>query len=313
MSSTRRQIRPMKWIRYGIEFLFLMILNIVAILIPWALAWRLGRGLGWLSYRFFPIRGKVLYRNLRRAYPDMDDVERERIALACFQHWGESFVSTLKLWILPKWKIRRLVTAPDLDPLIDEARAAGEPVLYFTGHYGSWEMAGRYVCDYAKEGSSIYRVQKNPLSEWYLSGVREMRGMRLIHSRSGISSFVEALQRVGCIAVVGDQYKSRNAVTVDFFGIPSQTPKGAAIMTHRATCWVVFLVSRQERGKFYIHVEKVAYEPPEELNENWVYRFTQDLTSRLEREIRAHPEQYFWFHQRWRDHDRLDRQNAAGS
>ena len=289
----------------------MMLLNLVVIIIPWGVAWRLGRGLGWLSYHIFPIRKDIIHRNLLRAYPELRDEERENITLSCYQHWGESFMSTLKLWIMPKRKIKRLVTAPTLTDLIDEARTAGAAMLYFTGHYGSWEMAGRFVCDYAGMGSSIYRVQKNPLSEWWLSGIREARNMRLIGSRLGISTFIAAMQESGCIAVVGDQYKANNAITVEFFGLPSRTPKGIAVIAQRSNPWLIFLVSRQTRGHFYIDVEKVPYEAQAELNDEWIREVTQLLTHKLEAEIRKHPEQYFWFHQRWRDLDRRDRKARA--
>ena len=291
---------PMTWIRYGFEFLLLIVLSVFAAILPWALTWRIGRGLGWLAFHLVPIRHKVLESNLKRAFPEMDAAERRRLGLACTQHWGEGLVSTLKLWLLSKRKVKALVDAPELDQLLLDAREADEPILFFTGHFGSWEMAGRYVCDFNDGGSSIYRVQKNPLSEWYLTAVRSWRKMWLVDSHLGMNDFIDALRRTRALAVVGDQYKRTNAAEIQFFGIPSPTPKGIAILTFKARPWLVFLASFQHRGRYRIEVERVHYQSPETLTEDWTIDLIQGLTDQLEAVINRAPEQYFWFHKRWR-------------
>jgi Kdo2-lipid IVA lauroyltransferase/acyltransferase len=49
------------------------------------------------------------------------------------------------------------------------------------------------------------------------------------------------------------------------------------------------------------------------MTEEWVRDITQTLTSKLEAEIRKYPEQYFWFHRRWRDLDRQDKEAKSVS
>jgi len=49
------------------------------------------------------------------------------------------------------------------------------------------------------------------------------------------------------------------------------------------------------------------------MTEEWVHDLTQTLTSKLEQEIRKYPEQYFWFHRRWRDLDRQERKAKSAS
>jgi KDO2-lipid IV(A) lauroyltransferase len=68
----------------------------------------------------------------------------------------------------------------------------------------------------------------------------------------------------------------------------------------------VFLSCTQHRGRYRLRIEELAYELPGTLNDEWMQDITRQLTGKLEDEIRKYPEQYFWFHRRWRDIDRQE-------
>jgi len=308
MAAPRQKpVKALVMLRYLIEFLALMLVNIVLFILPWFLTWRLGRGIGWLIYRLFNKRRSTAEHNVRRAFPEASVAETEQIMRGCYLHWGEGFISTLKLWMLSQQKARSLVTAPGLLEYVKSAQAAGTPVLYFTGHFGSWEMAGRFVSSIGPGAASIYRIQKNPLVNGFLTWIRQYHHLTLINSWAGMPAFELGLKKYLGLAVVGDQYKGKHGVTVNFFGIPSRTPRGAAILTYRAKPKLVFLVCTQHRGKYQIAIEEIPYTLPTELNDDWVHEIIQLLTGKLEQYVRKYPEQYFWFHRRWRD---LDRQEA---
>ena len=284
----------------------MMLLNVIIFILPWFVTWRMGRGLGWLSFHLLKKRRGTVERNIKRAFPEMGAAERSDLAKACYMHWGEGFVSTLKLWMISKRKARSLVDAPGLDEYVLQAQKVKEPVLYFTGHFGSWEMAGRYVAGIGIGGASIYRIQKNPMVNWFLTWIREYHHLKLISSWSGMTAFQEGMVKYSCLAVVGDQYKGKSGIPVNFFGIQSATPRGAAVLTYRAKPRLVVLICRQNKGRYRIDIEEVNYTRPDSMTDEWVIDLTQQLTDRLEAAIRETPEQYFWFHRRWRDLDRAE-------
>lgn len=306
-----RRIGAMTYFRYGIEFVFMMVFNLVLFMMPWAITWRLGRALGWIAYRLLTKRKSTLARNIRRAFPEMDEAGVEAIIKGCYMHWGEGFISTLKLWMITQRKARSLVDAPGLDEFILGAIDRQEPILYFTGHFGSWEMAGRYVGGLGDGAASIYRIQKNPLVDWFLTWIREYHQLELVNSWAGMPAFEDALKRTYGLAVVGDQFKGKKGVKVNFFGIPSSTPRGAAVLTYRVKPKLVFLACTQHHGRYKIKIEEIDYSVPEVINESWVQEITQTLTGKLEQEIRKYPEQYFWFHRRWRDLDRQEKKQSS--
>lgn len=306
-----KPVKPMVYVRYSLELVLLMVFNIILFILPWALSWRLGRGFGWIAYHTLTKRKTTVARNIRRAFPTLDQTELENLIKGCYQHWGEGFISTLKLWMISRRKVESIVDAPDLEAYVLAGQKNKEPILYFTGHYGSWEMAGRYVGGMGTGAASIYRIQKNPMVDWFLTWIREYHKLKLINSWSGMPAFEDALKRFNGLAVVGDQYKGKGGVEVDFFGIPSSTPRGAALLTFRVKPRLVFLACTQHRGRYKIRFEELDYQLPESLNDAWIKDITQALTTKLELDIRKNPEQYFWFHRRWRNLDRKEAKAAA--
>lgn len=303
----------MVYLRYTLEFIFLMIFNLILFILPWAITWRMGRGFGWIAYKLLTKRKSTVARNVRRAYPDISESEIEDIVRGCYQHWGEGFISTLKLWMISRRKVESLVDAPGLEDYVMDHIHRKDPILYFTGHFGSWEMAGRYVGGMGDGAASIYRIQKNPLVDWFLTWIRQYHQLVLVNSWSGMAAFEDALKRTFGLAVVGDQYKGKKGVSIDFFGIPSSTPRGAAVLTYRVKPTLVVLISTQHRGRYKIRIEEIDYDTPERMSEEWIQELTQRLTNKLENAIREYPEQYFWFHRRWRDLDRKERKAKTGS
>jgi KDO2-lipid IV(A) lauroyltransferase len=299
----QKSFRPLVYFRYTVEFLLMMVFNLILFVLPWMVTWRLGRGFGWMAYKLLTKRKSTVARNIRRAFPEKTDSEIEALIKGCYMHWGEGFISTLKLWMISQRKARSIVDAPGLDEYVLGSIERQEPILYFTGHFGSWEMAGRYVGGLGDGAASIYRIQKNPLVDWFLTWIREYHQLELVNSWSGMAAFEDALNRTYGLAVVGDQYKGKKGVQINFFGIPSSTPRGAAVLTYRVKPKLVVLVCTQHRGRYKIKIEEIKYDYPEAMTEQWIHDLTQTLTSKLEEEIRKYPEQYFWFHRRWRDLD----------
>ncbi|MCF7796530.1 MAG: hypothetical protein K9N11_00275 [Lentisphaeria bacterium] len=304
------QIGLLLWIRYGVEFIALVIFTILMTLLPWAVVWRFGRGLGLFLGRWIPIRKQVVKSNLKRAFPDWPAEQVDNATRRVYAHWGESFITTMKIWTMPDRTVQRLVQDSGFDQYAIAKQAAGEPMLLFTGHFGSWEMAGRYMAILAGKTSAIYRIQRNPLVDRFLSWLRTRKNMILVDSWSKMPAFVARLRDVGNMCIVGDQYKGRQGVTVPFFDLPSPSPKGVAILAHRTPAEVIFIAMHVHRGRFILDWEPLKIDLPERLTEEFIQEVVGTALQKLEGVIRKYPHQYLWFHKRWRN---IEKQEAAAS
>ncbi len=293
------------WIGYIVEFSFLLLFSVVVMILPWSMVRSLGRGLGWLIYHL-KLRRNVSERNLKRAFPDWDRKQRLTVLRRCYQHWGAEFFLIQKVWLARRRSFERQVEKTEWGEVIARYQESSRPTLYYTAHVGNWEVLGRFIVSHARRSAAIYRKQKNPLVDRWMVGLRRARGFVLVDSWSGMSQYLRTLREINNLCIVGDQYKGAQGVVVPFMDVPSATAKGTAVMTFKVKPRVVYLTAMATPKGYRIDGTEVPYELPAELTEDWIRDFTAVLMEHLTVTVRRAPEQYFWFHRRWRDLDRKE-------
>ena len=89
---------------------------------------------------------------------------------------------------------------------------------------------------------------------------------------------------------------------VPFFGIPAKTPVGAAVFALKTGAAVVsYNVIRQTDGTFKMRFETLGtFVRQHHEMEQDVYAVTRKMNLHLEQRIRENPQQWAWFHRRWR-------------
>ena len=113
---------------------------------------------------------------------------------------------------------------------------------------------------------------------------------------------MELLKENHLIGILSDQNVSkREGVFVDFFGRPACTGVGLAVMAMRSGA-PVFPHLWQDRNRVNI---SLSSNPRLRLFVRMIMRRiyvvnTQRFTKMVEEIVREYPEQWFWFHQRWK-------------
>jgi len=99
---------------------------------------------------------------------------------------------------------------------------------------------------------------------------------------------------------VSDQDAGKKGTFVNFFGSKASTPKGAALFFLNTKSPMIFASCIQLSFQNY-KIEFIPIEIKKEyLNDKDVENITQTYTTFLENYIKKYPEQYFWFHKRWK-------------
>ena len=200
----------------------------------------------------------------------------------------------------PEAVVRRTVTRGW--DVMEAALAEGRGVMLVTGHYGNWEIAAATVASRGLPISAIVRRQGNLLVDRRLDDTRRRLGVRTITQREAPTQVPRALRRGGVVGIVGDQDARRAGVVVPFFGQPASTHRGPALFALRFGAPILACVARRLPGdevRYEVSGTRVNVENTGDLEAD-VERVTTELAARLEDEIRVAPEQYFWFHRRWK-------------
>ncbi len=290
---------------WALNYLVLWLFRILVFLIrllPRRAVLGLGTCLGFLAYAFLRRHRRLSLKNLKIAFGQTkSETERRRLARQSFLHFGRMVLDTIKFASLKGQGRDQLIKVEGMDNL-RQASSQGRGVLIFSAHLGNWEVASWAISSFTPL-HVVARPLDNPLLEKELLRLRQALGAKVISKFLAARPILRALQAQESVAILIDQNVLRSqAVFVDFFGQPAATtPALASFHLHsQAPLLPIFCLLTPERRhlvKIYPPLSFSAGNAPEP---DALLQITQVLTKMIEQEIRQYPEQWLWFHDRWR-------------
>ncbi len=274
---------------------------VVGVLPPQGLA-RVGDVLGSLYSFTGGRRRQIIDFNLRLAYPNTDHHERRRLARAVARHFARTALDAIRIQRLRPEELLAAVTVTGWER-VQRAAELGRGVFFLTGHLGSWEVAALVTGLKLESGLSVVnRPLDNPLLEVELDRLRRMYGNHVFGKRNIARELLTQLKRGGGVGILIDQrVREDQGIPVPFFGHPAWTHPVLARMVRRTGAPVIPTFAVRERPGHY----SLRYEEPvlvDDLPEE--ARGDVALTGRfmaiLEAAIRERPEQWLWYHDRWK-------------
>ncbi len=274
-----------------------LILVVRALPMPAALA--LGRALGRLMRVVSRKRYHVALRNLEVAYGEaLSPEERERIARASFVSFGMFAVEGVKFAYMSPAEAARRIQVEGWDHA-EAAFAEGRGVLALSGHIGNFEIAARWVTLQGHELIALAREARDRGTTRLMRSMRERMGIRVVTLKESLRPVLAGLRRNACIVIICDQ--NATDVVVPFFGRPTGTVDGPArIALGTGAPIVLFCCVRDGRGGYRLLVQPAFHPVQTGDKEADILRTTAEINRRLEEMVRAFPEQWLWFHDRWR-------------
>jgi KDO2-lipid IV(A) lauroyltransferase len=266
--------------------------------LPRSISLALGNTLGLFIAYFIPIRRKVVSSNLTRAFPEKSKKEIRKLTVETYKHFG-SFVSEFSRQ--DKYstdELNNLIHTKNKH-LLNESVEDNNGVILLIGHFGNWELLGRWLGVMNYPLRAIQQPQENPLVDRYIQQKRVTGKTKVISKYASISSFIQSLQNGGVLLIAADQDARSNGIFVDFFGIPSSTARGAAVFAHKLKSPVLFCFPIKNSNNTYTFIfEKLELHSTG--TSQAIYSILQQYMNRLEFYVTQYPEQYFWFHRRWK-------------
>jgi KDO2-lipid IV(A) lauroyltransferase len=287
--------------KYRLEYALVKALFVAVRLMPDPLVRAAGTLLGGAVYTFDRARRRIAHRNLANAFPGRTERERKAIARAAFGHFGRLLVELMKFSTLSDTMMLARVEFDGKDRA-RLAYAQGRGVLFFTGHFGFWELHALVHALALEPFSVIARPLDNPYLNTLLEHIRQRTGNPVIYRQGMIRQVMRTLQAGHGIAVLIDQHiQARDAVSVDFFERPAATTSAIAALAIRTGAPVVPCFALPLGPGRYRMIYEHPIEPPRADSADAVLEFTQRCTDVLEMYVRRHPELWLWMHRRWRE------------
>ena len=286
--------------RHRIEYLAVRLVEGIVTMLPMPAVRSLGGALGRLAYLVDPIRRRVALENLAAAFPGRPAEEHRAVARAMFAHFGSLLLELLKFG---SYTPAEMLAAVDIEgeERVRPAEQQGRGILFFTGHFGYWEIQAMVHALRGYPVSVLARPLDNPLLHRLLERIRTRTGGSVIYRQGAVRKMLRELASNHSIAILIDQHLHSDAITVDFFQRPAATTSALAALALRTGAVVIPVFALPLPGGRYRLIYEHPVEPPPADDPNAIRSFTQRCTDVLEMYVRRHPEQWLWMHRRWRN------------
>jgi KDO2-lipid IV(A) lauroyltransferase len=287
----------------AIEFAAVRTVAAIVSLLPMRVVRRIGGGLGRLAYVLDRTHRRTALENLAAAFPSRTERERRAMARAVFAHFGSLLLELLKFATYTPAQMRAAVEIEGQERAL-QAYARHRGVLFFTGHFGYWEIHAVAEPLHNYPIAVLARPLDNVRLNEMLERIRTRTGNSVIYRQGAVRKVLRELAANHGVALLIDQHlHTPDAVYVDFFHRPAATTSALAALALRTGAPVIPVFALPLPKGRYRLVYEHAVDPPSADTPDGVRDFTQRCTDVLEMYVRRHPELWLWMHRRWRAQD----------
>jgi KDO2-lipid IV(A) lauroyltransferase len=288
-------------VRHRLEFWAVRSVRALAAVLPVRLVRPAGTCLGLAFYTFDRGHRRIADANLATAFPQRTPGERKAIVREMFGHFGRVLFELLRFSTLTPSQMLAVVEFEG-EERARAAYAQRRGVLFFTGHFGYWEIHAIVHGLRVAPVGVLARALDNPYLNDLLEQLRTSTGNALIYRKGAVRRVLRTLQSGGGVAMLIDQHMhSPDAIYVDFFERPAATTSTLAQLALRTGAPVVPVFALPLEGGRYRMIYEHAVAPPDADTPDAIRQFTQRCTDVLEMYVRRHPALWLWMLRRWRD------------
>ena len=259
---------------------------------------------GWLARIVGPHLSvsKVADRNLVHAFPELDAADRKRIIRGVWDNLGRTAAELPHLA-----SFRRTASGPGWEITgeqhVEALRRNGTQALFFSGHFGNWEMVLPIAGSLGLTVSGFYRAASNKTVDAIIQSMRQralVPGVSMFaKGAAGARAALSHLQRGGSLGLLVDQ-KMNDGIAVPFFGRDAMTAPALAQFALRFGAPIIPVhVVRIGPARFRMICDEPMSVIPTGDRATDTGAITRAMNARLEDWIRADPSSWLWLHRRW--------------
>ncbi|MGI3777801.1 MAG: lysophospholipid acyltransferase family protein [Janthinobacterium lividum] len=259
---------------------------------------------GWVARLVGPRlpASRVADANLVRALPALGAAERAAVIRAVWDNLGRNAAELPHLARLgrteagPGWELEG-------EAHVEALRAAGVQAVFFSGHFGNWEMVLPIAARLGVPVAGFYRAASNAAVDGFVQALRQDAlgpGVAMFaKGRQGARAALAHLRGGGSLGLLVDQ-KMNDGIAVPFLGRDAMTATGMAEMALRFGAAVVPVrVVRLGPARFRLVCEAPLVVARTGERAADVRALTVAMNAVLEGWVRADPGAWLWLHRRW--------------
>lgn len=255
----------------------------------------------YLLYYIVGYRKKVVYGNLRLAFPDKSEEEITTIAKKFYRHFIDVFgVEMIKSFTMPKKEMAKRYQGINVE-IFDKLHDQGRSSIIVGAHHANWEWIFNFNLLTKYKAYAIFKKLKNP---YFDKKVRETRGRfktTLISTKETFAVIKKNSEanKVSLFGFISDQTPrlSKAQYWTDFLGVRVPVQIGVEVLAKKYDMPVIFYDTKKIKRGYYECTLRLLTDSPRDFKD---YELTDLYLREVEKQIKNAPEHYLWTHKRFK-------------
>lgn len=257
------------------------------------------RSVGWLLYVSNSSARRVTEINLKSAYPELSESEREQLTRRSLKSQCMTYAESVKIWgSAPEFALEQIKVVHGEDIFLD-ALQNPNGTLAVVPHFGTWELMNAWV-NLHTAPVIMYKPSKNPDVDRFMLEARQRLNATLVPTdETGVRALFKHLKQGGFAAILPDHVpKESGGIYSPFFGQNALSSTLLSKLAAKTQCSVIGLscLRREDLSGFELYVQTLSAE----INAKDLQLSVDTLNKEMERMINVAPEQYLWGYKRFR-------------
>jgi KDO2-lipid IV(A) lauroyltransferase len=252
---------------------------------------RAARAVAAAAPEFFPRIDATVRANLKLAFGRADPA----LVRATFRHFAAAAVDLVffrRLFDPDRFREHFRFEGGGLEHYRKtKARAA----VVVSGHFGNWELFGAALRHVGIPVVPVARTMDKAWADRWMGRFRAERSARPIPKKDALPLSMKALKAGQCVGFLMDQSAGRHGIPVPFFGQRALTFVAPAALAQKmkVPLYAGYSTRLGDGIRYRCFAEPVS-------TRGSIEEVTGRLNEQLESYVRACPEQWWWFHRRFK-------------
>ena len=202
-----------------LEFILFLLLSYIIRLGGLNLSRKISSLLAVFFFYVVPIRKKVVFDNLRKAFPELEKKKLKEISFRCYKSFLISLVEIMYMPVMNRNDIIDILNVDSADIIIDNYKQ-NKGVILLSAHFGNWEFIAASVSARINiPFHVVVKQQRNPYVDRWINSMRMKWNNKIISLGISIRNIYKELKNKNLVAMVADQRGPSEGLRVKFFGI----------------------------------------------------------------------------------------------
>lgn len=249
-----------------------------------------------VAYKVDKKHRNIILQNLKISFKDTKTKdELDKITKNVYKNFAKFAYSFIKNQNTTKEKILKQVRFKN-EEILTNLLQEKQKIILQTAHYGNWELLSLSIAAKFGSLSGVGRPLDSPLVDVVLSKNRTQFNIELIDKKNGLRKMLKALQNGRILGVLVDQSVAlKEGRVVEFFGNKVTHTPALSIIAKKTNAIIVPTFIQ----KIDDNLNEICFYKPLDSSLS-VDELTQAQASITQKIIAQKPDEYFWFHKRYK-------------